>query len=632
MFTLFPDLIMKTKLQSIALACLGLILGTIGPSASAYTVPSNMQWWADSRFGMFIHFGSYSYLGHGEWAFIHENWTKANYQNQVSAPFNPASFNATTIANAAKNAGMKYIVITAKHHEGFAMWNSNVQSFRDTTGTKEYNLFDYTVFKRDILQELKTACDTAGVKLCFYYSIWDWNHSSQTAVGGATQMASDTARANYITDMKAQLSELITKYNPAVLWFDGDESGWWNASDGQSLYSYLKGLSPNLVINERVKRGNGLGDFDCPEQSVPPAPLSRSWETCATMNGAWGYTASAESSYRSTGTILQEFVTVVSREGNYLLNIGPKGDGTMTAGSQTILNGIGSWMATYSDSIYGTTRSPYSADPSWGRCTKKSGKLYAHVFTWPSNGQLQIPGLNNAITRIYALNNTGTSLGYSLSGGNINVTVPTSAPNANDSVIVVEVSGIPTASGAAPSGVTFYQDTSYGGAASQLLTAGTYTTAQLSAKGVPDNWASSVQIPSGWTVIIYANDNLAGTSWTLTTSNPSFLALNPSANDQMSSCNIQSGGSAAVTFYQNTGYGGTASQTLQKGTYTLSQLAAKGVPNDWASSVKIPAGWTVIMYSDDNFAGTSWTRTSDTSDFTTLSPNANDQMSSCRIQ
>jgi uncharacterized protein YbdZ (MbtH family) len=254
------------------------------------------------------------------------------------------------------------------------------------------------------------------------------------------------------------------------------------------------------------------------------------------------------------------------------------------------------------------------------------------VFTWPSNGQLQIPGLNNTITRIYALNNTGTSLGYSLSGGNINVTVPASAPNANDSVIVVEVSGIPTASGAAPSGVTFYQDTSYGGTASQLLTAGTYTTAQLSAKGVPDNWASSVQIPGGWTVIIYANDNLAGTSWTLTTSNPSFLALNPSANDQMSSCNIQSGGSAAVTFYQNTGYGGTASQTLQKGTYTLSQLAAKGVPNDWASSVKIPAGWTVIMYSDDNFAGTSWTRTSDASDFTTLSPNANDQMSSCRIQ
>ncbi|MDB6052997.1 MAG: tps 2, partial [Verrucomicrobiales bacterium] len=360
------------------------------------------------------------------------------------------------------------------------------------------------------------------------------------------------------------------------------------------------------------------------------APLSRSWELCATMNGAWGYTASSESSYRSVPSVVQELVTAVSREGNYLLNIGPKGDGTMTAGSQTLLSGIGTWMNTYSNSIYGTTRSPYSSDPSWGRCTKKSGFLFAHVFTWPSSGQLQIPQLNNTISRIYLLNNTGVSLSYTISGGNINVTVPASAPNASDSVVVVEVSGLPVATGGGASGVTFYQDTSYGGASSQLLAAGNYTTAQLAAKGMPDNWASSVRIPVGWTVVLYANDNLTGASWTRTSDTPDFTTLSPTANDLVSSCSIQA--PAGVVFYQNTSYSGAAGQALPVGTYTLSQLAARGVPNDWASSVKIPSGRTVIMYSDDNFSGNSWTRTSDTPDFTTLSPNANDQMSSCKVQ
>jgi hypothetical protein len=228
------------------------------------------------------------------------------------------------------------------------------------------------------------------------------------------------------------------------------------------------------------------------------------------------------------------------------------------------------------------------------------------------------------------LNNTGTSLSYTISGGNINVTVPTSVPNASDSVVVVEVSGVPVATGGGASGVTFYQDTSYGGASSQLLVAGNYTTSQLAAKGMPDNWASSVRIPAGWTVILYANDNFTGTSWTRTSDTSDFTTLSPSANDLISSCTIQ--GPAGVVFYQNTSYAGSASQALSVGTYTLSQLAARGVPNDWASSVKIPSGHTVIMYSDDNFSGNSWTRTSDTPDFTTLSPNANDQMSSCKVQ
>lgn len=449
-------------LKSLAGWCALLMLGV--STASAYDVVPRMAWWYDARFGMFIHFGSYSYLGHSEWAFSTENWTKANYQTQISANFDPTNFNAATIVGFAKAAGMKYLVITAKHHEGFAMWHSQVPSFTDVTGAKLYNLYDYAGFHRDVLMELKNECDAQGIKFCLYYSILDWNHPSQNIANfsGTTfsAMTSLNARTNYINDMKAQLGELITNYNPAVLWFDGDwwpytdgpatVTNWWNKADGIALYNYLIALKPDIIINERVKRGYELGDFDCPEQTVPAAPLARTWETCATMNGAWGYNAGLENSYRSATIILHEMVQVMSRDGNYLLNIGPKGDGTMTPGSTNILGAFATWMNSYSDSVHGTTASPYSAEPMWGYYTKKSGRLYAHVFNWPVGGLLQISLLTNAINRVYLLNDTNTSLSYTVSGGNINISVPVSAPNAMDSVVVVDVSGVPAAAAAPP--------------------------------------------------------------------------------------------------------------------------------------------------------------------------------------
>ncbi|MFE0458838.1 alpha-L-fucosidase [Kitasatospora sp. NPDC058965] len=452
------DLSRRQLLRTAAIAggamAIGLPQLSLATNAQAYPVPSKMAWWSQARFGLFIHFGSYSFHANGEWAFSNENWTKPTYQTQVSAPFNPTGFNANTIADLALNAGMKYVVLTVKHHEGFAMYNSGVAGFTDTTGTKRYTLPGYTAYQDDLVGALKTACDARGIKFGIYYSIMDWNHWSQTIDHNTTytDMASMSARASYISDMKAQLQELITTYDPAILWFDGDWcadpatptlTDWWTKADGIDLYNYLIGLKPSLVVNERVKRDQGLGDFACPEQTVPAQPLNRPWETCATMNGQWGYTSWAENSYRSVGAVLQEFVTVASRDGNYLLNIGPKGDGTPTPGSVTILQGLGSWMAVNSDSIYGTTGSPFTAGPSWGRFTKKSGKLFAHVFTWPGNGTLQLPLISNAITKVYLLSNPATSLPYSVSGGTINVSVPANAPDANDSVVVVEVTGTP---------------------------------------------------------------------------------------------------------------------------------------------------------------------------------------------
>ena len=432
------------------------MLASVEEATAQYTIPSKMEWWYHDRFGMFIHFGSYSYLGHGEWAFAIENWTKANYQTQVTANFNPESFNPGEIARLAKNAGMKYLVITAKHHEGFCMWQTAVQSFKDYTGTKLFDLPDFTAFKtRDILKELKDSCDAQGIKFCLYYSILDWDHPSQTIYQqNYSTMASMTARANYINDMKAQLGELITKYHPHIMWFDGDwtyNSGsptltsWWTKSDGIALYDTLMKLDSNLLVNERVFRGAGLGDYECPEQSVPVTPPGRPWETNQTMNNSWGYNA-GDNNYKTPKTLIQQLVQVVSRDGNYLLNIGPKGDGTVTPQSVTILSAFGDWMKTYSESIYGTTRSPYKTEPHWGVYTKKTGKLYAHVFAWPANGLLKIPSLTNTINKIYLMNDTTALLNYTDSSGCTTISVPANAPNAINSVVVVDVSGVPSAS------------------------------------------------------------------------------------------------------------------------------------------------------------------------------------------
>ncbi|MDQ0595799.1 alpha-L-fucosidase [Streptomyces canus] len=512
--------LMKAAALAGGVAAFGLPQALWPSTAEAYTVASKMDWWYQARFGMFIHYGSYSQLGQGEWAFTNSQWSKANYQTQVTQNFNPSQFNAAQIAELAKNAGMKYLVITAKHHEGYAMWDSNVAGFKDATGTKLYNLHDFGGVQSDPLMNLKNECESRGIKFCLYYSILDWDHPSQTDRhdSGLTTMSSQSARTAYIADMKAQLQELLDRYDPALLWFDGDWFGepssptlenWWLQADGVDLYNWLMARKPNLIVNERVKRDHRLGDYAVAEFGIAGEPMSRPWERCATMNGAWGYNASSENSYRSLKDIVQELVTVVSRDGNLLLNIGPKGDGSVTVGSQTVLNGLASWMSAHSDSIHGTSGSPFATEPSWGKLTKKNGKLFAHVFTWPTNGQLRIPRLDNTISRVYLLNNPSVSLSYTVTD-QINVTVPTTAPNATLPVVCVEVQGMPTR--VSP---TVFQNVDYQGTRG-VLQLGSYTSAQLSAAGLGPAQASSILVPDGFQVIGYSGDSFTGTAWTFT--------------------------------------------------------------------------------------------------------------------
>lgn len=434
------------------LLALALVVGSvcISPATTqAYKVSSNMKWWANDKFGMFIHLGAYSEYGNGEWVMNVEKISKQKYQETIAAKFNPTNFNATEIVRYAKKAGMKYVVITAKHHEGLAMWDTKVDSFKDYTGKKTFSLQQYTPFgnaNRDILMELKNACKDAGLKFGLYYSIIDWNHPSQTISGDFTKMSSMTARTNYITDMKAQLQELVTAYNPDVMWFDGDWTNskakptlekWWTKADGQDLYNYMKKISPSILVNERVCRGFGLGDFECPEQTIPAKALSRPWETCQTMNSAWGYTKSNEKSYRSVKSTVQELVTVASRSGNYLLNIGPKGDGSITAGSKKILNGMSKWMKVNSDSIYGTTKSPFAKDPSWGTYTRKGKTIYVHVNKWPKNGKLTVSRYKKLKVKKVTVLSNGKKVKYTVSKKKITLKVGKKAQNKIDTVIAM---------------------------------------------------------------------------------------------------------------------------------------------------------------------------------------------------
>lgn len=429
------------------------VAGVNPQTAQAYSVPSNMKWWSQDKFGMFIHFGAYSYYGQGEWAMSEQRISKQKYQTEIAAKFNPTSFNANEIVKYAKKAGMKYIVITAKHHEGFSMWDTQVESFKDYTGTKTFSLQGYTSFGstgRDVLQELKDACQKAGLRFGLYYSIVDWNHSSQKLGGKlSSTMLSMDARENYIADMKAQLKELVDRYNPNVMWFDGDWTysdkkptleSWWTKADGQDLYRYMKSLNPNLLVNERVCRSFGLGDFECPEREIPEKSSvpKRPWETCQSMNDAWGYKKTLEKSYYPVKNLIQDLAMVASEGGNYLLNIGPKGNGQMTDGSKKVLNGISKWMKKNSDSIYGVSASPFKKDPAWGTYTRKDKTIYAHVYQWPKKGTLVMKRYKKKKIKKITVMGKNKKLKYKIQGNKVTVKVPKKAPDKKDTVLVVQ--------------------------------------------------------------------------------------------------------------------------------------------------------------------------------------------------
>jgi alpha-L-fucosidase len=303
-------------------------------SLEAYN--KRMEWFAEATYGMFIHFGLYSQLGgiwngkeangYAEWIQSRAGIPKEQYEGLLKT-FNPVKFDAELIVGTAKKAGMAYLVITAKHHEGFCLWDS---------AYTEYDVKSTPFKDRDILGELKAACAKQGIRFGVYYSIMDWHHPSQSGLGFHNKML-EGKKQEYVDYQKNQILELIKKYDPAVLWFDADWAKWWTIADGIDLYNAIRDASPTVITNNRVvKRGVFDLDYVTQEQKHFKGSFAKHWEGCYTMNNSWGYKKN-DSTWKSPEDIYQKLQDITSKGGNLLLNVGPDGNGEVQKEAYDIL-------------------------------------------------------------------------------------------------------------------------------------------------------------------------------------------------------------------------------------------------------------------------------------------------------
>jgi alpha-L-fucosidase len=411
-----------------------------------------MRWWRTARFGQFVHWGAYSVLGRGEWIMYRENWPRRRYEERAAARFRPAHFNAGSWVRTVADAGQRYLVVTAKHHDGFCLWDTRVRGF-DAEGEPEpagnYDLAGIARGRADPLGELARECRKRGVRFGLSYSILDWHHPSQLPASGGSGLTDMVPgrKDGYVSAMKEQLRELIEAYDPDLLWFDGDggpPGWWWTPADGAALYRFVRALKPGLIVNDRVRRGGGLGDYLTPEQTVSAASPGGDWEICRTLNDHRGYHA-LDQRWKSARDLIRMLADCASRGGNLLLNVGPQPDGKIPRDGRERLEDIGGWMRSSGESIYGTSAGPFAPAPAWGCCTAAPGRLYAHVFDWPSDRILRVPALRNIVLRAYLLGKSGSALPVERTGGGIEIGLPARAPDVRDSVVVLEVEGTPDA-------------------------------------------------------------------------------------------------------------------------------------------------------------------------------------------
>ena len=399
---------------------------------------ARMQWWNEARFGMFIHWGVYSVPASGEWILQNTKIPVSQYE-QYAQQFNPVKFDARGWVHTAKNAGMKYLVFTSKHHDGFAMY---------PTALSDWGITSTPWWKqthRDPVKELADACAAEGVTFCLYFTIMDWHHSDWGLRRAWNDRATGTPDMDrFAAYMKGQLKELLTGYGKiGAVWFDGQWEKCWNSERGEDLYNYVHSLQPGIIINNRT---GGHGDYDTPEKNIPATGYGPGvyWESCGTMNDSWGYSKN-DHNWKSTETLINNLVECASKGGNYLLNVGPTAEGAFPDASIERLAQIGDWMKVNGESIYGTTASPFR-NLDWGRCTKRiSGNettLYLHVFKWPTNGQLVVPGLQNTVTSARLLAG-GKALKFTRTEGGVTVTVPETAPDKISSTVVLMITGAP---------------------------------------------------------------------------------------------------------------------------------------------------------------------------------------------
>ncbi|HEX6623466.1 MAG TPA: alpha-L-fucosidase [Pyrinomonadaceae bacterium] len=401
-----------------------------------------LKWFREARFGLFIHWGVYAVPagewkgkpvpGIGEWIMNRARIPVREYE-QLAPRFNPVRFDADEWVGMAKDAGMKYIVITAKHHDGFAMYHSKASGF---------NIVDATPFKRDPLKELAAAAQRHGLRLCFYYSqTQDWHEPDGAGNDWDWPDESKKNFARYLEEkVKPQVRELLTNYGPVgLIWFDTPRNI--TREQSRQLVELVHSIQPDTLVSGRV--GHGLGDYDSAgDNQISVGEVKRDWETPVTLNDTWGFKKD-DTNWKPTSILVRQLVQVVSRGGNYLLNVGPTAEGVIPQPSVERLREVGQWLKVNSEAVYGNGPSPFPYELPWGIVTTKPRRLHLHVFDWP-NKELVLYGLKTKVKSAHLVSNK-TKLKFTQTADErlghhaLKIQLPAAAPDRHDSVVRLEL-------------------------------------------------------------------------------------------------------------------------------------------------------------------------------------------------
>ena len=396
---------------------------------------SSLRKWQNMRFGMFIHWGPVSLRG------TEIGWSRgrevpiAEYDS-LYKEFNPVLFNAREWVRTAKEAGMKYIIITSKHHDGFCLWDSKYT---------DYDIMS-SPFKRDVLKELSEECQRQGILFGTYYSIADWHHPDYTTrYRGDPRPVEQSDMSQYVIYLKNQVKELVEEYHTNILWFDGEWEDSWDHEKGMDLYRYARGLRDDILINNRVDKGRkgmkGMnqsdkfaGDFGTPEQEIGAFDPDNAWESCITICKQWAWKPNDQ--MKSLNQCIQTLARTAGGGGNLLLNVGPMLDGRIEQRQITRLKAVGQWLEIYGESIYGTLGGPFKPNARMVS-TRKDNKIFLHIFDWPE-GNLRLPEIEN--TKVLSVKILkGHDLRFSIEDQQLLISLPENPVDENNTVIVLEM-------------------------------------------------------------------------------------------------------------------------------------------------------------------------------------------------